>query len=94
MSTKKAKESSQVSRARNKLKRQLNVEHKQFTSEALNQMAETIRLHIKTHHPEKGFLKKKKFVLFDENQHSANTKSLFINKLYKMLRSSPKTSIK
>lgn len=86
--SKKAKESASVQKARNKLKKQLSIEHKKFTTEALEKMGQAIRMTINRHHPENSFLKKKKFTIFDENAHTAATKSKHILKLKKMLESS------
>ena len=83
----KAKESRQVKRAREKLKKNLEIEHKKFTSEALQDMAKKIRTLIGRHHPEPNFLRKRKFTIFDENVHSARTKSRAVLKLQQMLQS-------
>lgn len=83
--SKKTKESPQIQKARNKLKKKLHIEQKKFTSEALENMTNKIRMMISKHHPEKSYLKQKKFTLFDENTHTAKTKSKHIIKLRKML---------
>ena len=84
----KAKESSLVRKAREKLKKQLQYEHKQMTSEALGEMSKRIRSSIARHHPEASYLKKRKFTLFDENLHSAETKSHHIRKMINLLHGS------
>lgn len=82
----KAKESRQVKRAREKLKKTLEIEHKKFTTEALQDMAKKIRTLLVRHHPEPTFLRKRKFTIFDENAHSARTRSKAIIKLQHMLQ--------
>jgi hypothetical protein len=77
----KAKESAQVKKARKKLKQQLDTEHKRITKEALDKMTESIQRWISRHANERLPLKDKSFTLFDENQHSARTKSKFIQHL-------------
>lgn len=83
----KANESRQVRRAREKLKKNLEIEHQKFTTESLNEMAKKIRSSIVRHHSE-SFLKTRKFTLFDENSHTAKTRSKQILKLQGMLQSS------
>jgi len=82
----KAKESTQVKKAREKLKKQLQVEHKQITSNTLGEMSKRIRSSIVRHHPEGSYLRKKKFSLFDENLHTAEIKNRHIRKLVRLLQ--------
>lgn len=82
------KESRHIQKARSKLKKRLQMEHRHFTTEALEEMTKRIRQTIIRHHPEMGYLKSKKFSLFDENHHTAKTKSKYILKMQKMLYSS------
>ena len=48
----KVKESRQVQKAREKLKKHLEVEHQQFTTDALQEMARKIRFALFRHNPE------------------------------------------
>ena len=82
----KAEESGRVQRARKKLERTLEVEHKKFTTDALHSMGQKIRQMIVRQHPQATFLKKRKFSLFDENAHTAKTKSKRILKLEHYLK--------
>lgn len=84
----KASESKQVTRAREKLKKRLAIEHEKFTRDALLEMSQKIRSSLVRQHPEPSFLKKKKLTIFDENKHTAQTKSKQILKLEKMLKQS------
>jgi hypothetical protein len=81
----KAKESRQIKKAREKLKKNLDTQQKKFTSEALQNMAKKIRTLLVRHH-EPAHLRKRKFTIFDENAHSARTKSRAILKLQQMLQ--------
>jgi hypothetical protein len=80
-----AKESRLVQKAREKLEKNLEIEHQAFTPETLDIMADKIRKSIVRHHPEPSFLKKRKFTLFTGGANPAATKSKQVLKLQKML---------
>lgn len=82
----KAEESPQIKRAREKLRKNLEVEHQHFTTEALQEMTKKIRSLVIKSHPEVRYLRSKKFVLFDENIHTAKLKSKQIQKLQDTLK--------
>ncbi len=82
----KAKESNQVKKARQKLKKQINEEHKKINPQSIQKMSESIKNWISRHASERVNLKDKSFSVFDENQHSAKVKSHFIRKLNNQLR--------
>lgn len=81
-----AKESRQVEKAREKLRKKIEAEHQKFSSKALQEIAIRLRTSISRHHPEMKNLKQRKFTLFDENTHTAETKSRQVLKLQKMLQ--------
>ena len=83
---KNAKESRLVQRARQKLKDTLSIEHKKFTTEALDSMVHKIRSSILRHHPELETLRKRDFALFDENLDTAKIKNKQILKMEKLLK--------
>lgn len=80
-----AKESREVQRAREKLKKSLEKEQKEFTRSSLQDAVTRIKSSIERHHPEPSFLKKKKFTIFGEGTNAAPTKSRQIIKLQKLL---------
>lgn len=82
----KAKESPQVQKTRAKLKQRLKIEHSQITSKALNDVCDAIRKVLARNHPKPKNLKQKEVTLFDENKHSAGTKSKYILKLHRLLK--------
>lgn len=85
---KKAKESQKIKKAREKLRAQLQKEHKKFSHDALHAVSKRIKKDIYRHHPEINPLQEKKIVLFDENHHTAQIKSNHILKLKKILEES------
>lgn len=85
---KKAAESRLVRTARKKLEKRLDQEKKSFSPEGLARVRAVLRATIVRQH-DPDFLEKRTFALFDENTHSAKTKSKAIQKLSALL--SPKT---
>lgn len=76
----KAKESRQVMQARKKLKKTLEVEHKRFTTAALQEMALKIRALLSRKHPKDDFLKERKVSILTD---SKNKKILKLQALIK-----------
>jgi hypothetical protein len=89
----KAKESSQVNKARKKLQQQLAKADKRINKDALKKMRSLIEEQLARHKDERIPLHKRQIVLFDENQHSAKIESKFITRLIHQLKH-PKTSVK
>lgn len=86
---KKADESRLVKTAREKLRKRLIVEKNRFSPEALSKVRTAIRASIqRVNQPD--FLEKRTFSLFDENLHSAKTKSKAILKLQTILMGTKK----
>jgi hypothetical protein len=82
----KAKESKQVQKARKKLERRLEAEHKLVNQKALDQMKKAIHIWIKRHRDERVSLIEKPIELFDENRHSVQTQSKFVSHLLQKLQ--------
>lgn len=85
-----AKESDQVKKAREKLKRQFEEERKLMTPEALREMQDKIYRWIERHSRERLNLREKNialYTLFDKNKHSAKTMSKFVHNLKKQISS-------
>jgi hypothetical protein len=78
---KKAQESAQIERARKKIEKQLLASEKQFNAESLRRMRELIENQLKRQSPTRVSLKTRQIVLFDENQHPAQTESRFVKHL-------------
>lgn len=85
----KAAESLQVQKARKKLEQKFAQEEKRVNQAAIDQMKKTIQLWISRHQSDRIKLKKKTIELFDENRHSAKTKSKFIAHLAHKLEKGP-----
>lgn len=81
MSVAKAKESTQVHKARKKIQQQLDAAEKKLNPDALQAMRRIIQKQIARHQSERINLKDRTIKLFDENQHPAKTESRFISKL-------------
>lgn len=88
MSTK-AKESRQIEKARNKIKKQLLAADQRTNEETLKAMSQLIKKQLERHRPERINLSKRQFTTFDENKHSARTESKFVSKLLKQLKNEP-----
>lgn len=82
----KAKESVQIERARKKIKQQLTSAEKRINTEALEEMSKLIQRQLQRHAKDRISLKDKTVTLFDENQHSAQTESKFVNRLLKQIK--------
>lgn len=85
MSTK-AKESKQVERVREKLKKQLSIADKKVTQAALEKTRSDIAAWIQRHASERLTLKSKSLSLFDENKHPALSKSPYVKHLAHFLK--------
>lgn len=83
-----AKESKQVTNARKKLQKTLEIEHQKFTTEALQEIAKSLRASIARHHPEPEYLAKRKFILYNSNENPAKIKSKQILKQLRYQQSS------
>ena len=77
----KAKESSNIEKARRKLKKQMADEGKRINTQALQKMSKAIELWINRHKVERISLKDKSIQLFDENKHTALPKNKYITNL-------------
>lgn len=86
----KAKESQQVMKARKKLERKIASENRHMTKESLDKMALLIERQLIRHADERLNLKSKDIQLFDENRHSAASKSKFVNHLLSNLKAESK----
>lgn len=82
----KAKESAQVKKYRRKLKKQMESENAQMNEAALRKVKETIQQWIARHQSERINLRDKTISLFDENRHSAQTESRFVQDLFNRIR--------
>ncbi|HEY4831653.1 MAG TPA: hypothetical protein VIH61_03735 [Waddliaceae bacterium] len=82
----KATESLQVQKARKKLEKKLISEQKQLNIAAIEQMKRAIQIWISRHQAERVTLQQKAIELFDENQHSAKTRSRYVVHLLNKLR--------
>ena len=82
----KAAESLQVQKARKKLEKKMISEQKQLNIAAIEQMKRAIQIWITRHQTDRVSLQQKTVELFDENQHSAKTKSKYISHLLHKLR--------
>lgn len=85
----KAKESLQIQKARNKIKKQLAEAEKRINSESLKEMTLLIQRQILRHTADRVNLKTKQvshLPLFDENQHPAKIESKFVRHLLKELQ--------
>lgn len=74
----KAKESTQISKARKKLLQQMADENKHITAQALDNIRKSIHYWIARHADERISLKSKEITLFDENRHPAKPQNRFI----------------
>lgn len=94
--TSKATESLQVQKARKKLEKKLISEQKQLNIAAIEQMKRAIQIWISRHQTERVTLQEKTVELFDENQHSAKTRSKYVVHLLHKLRKEtpPKKTLK
>lgn len=84
----KAPESYQVQKARKKLIKQIEKEKKLVSQKTINQMKLAIQIWIKRHESERVPLQDRPIRLFDENAHSAQTKSKYVADLMQTLRGS------
>lgn len=87
MSTK-AEESYQVQKARKKLEKQLQEEHKLINDKAIDQMKKAMAIWIRRHDDIRVKLHER-LELFDENRHSVKSKSKFVAQLTKKLQKLP-----
>ena len=85
MSTK-AKESRQVQKARDKIKKQLLAAEKRTNTETLKAMSLLIKQQLERHKPERITLSKRQITAFDENKHPARSESKFVSKLLNQLK--------
>jgi hypothetical protein len=86
----KAKESSQVAKARKKLEGQMAIENKLITTQALGNIRKSMHNWIARHHDERISLKEKTVTLFDENEHPAKPQNKFILSLLKNISTKSK----
>jgi hypothetical protein len=82
----KAKESRQIQKARQKIKKQLAAAEKRVNPDALSSMSRLIQRQIARHSSERIDLKNRQITLFDENQHPAKTESRFISTLMNQIK--------
>lgn len=82
----KVKESPQVKKIREKLRKEIQKEHKIMTSKGLKEISKKVRALLQRQHPPSKSLKQKDVTLFDENQHPAAIKSKYILKLHELLK--------
>lgn len=84
--SKKAQESAAVKRAREKLKKRFAEEDEKTSERAIEQMKQAIRIWLARHAEDRVNLMDKTIKLFDENKHSAKTKSKFVGDLLKRIK--------
>ena len=87
--SKAAKESDQVKKARDKLKKQFEEEQSRITPEALKEVQDKIYRWIERHSRERVNLREKNvelYTLFDGNEHPADSTSKFVERLRSQLR--------
>ena len=82
----KAKESSQILKARQKIKKQLEAAEKRINPDALKKMRHLIERQLARHSTERINLKKRHITLFDENRHPAKTESKFVMSLLRHIK--------
>ncbi|MGA8164948.1 MAG: hypothetical protein WB791_08005 [Waddliaceae bacterium] len=82
----KAKESKQIIKARKKLQKQMTAEKKRLNQTAIHQMKKAIQIWIDRHQSERVQLSERPVELFDENRHSAKTKSKHVSQLLKAIK--------
>lgn len=87
--TTKAKESRQVEKARDKIKKQLLAAEKRTNADTLKAMSLIIQKQLERHKTERISLKKRQITTFDENRHPARTESKFVTKLLDQLKNEP-----
>ncbi|MCE5316473.1 MAG: hypothetical protein LLG04_03800 [Parachlamydia sp.] len=85
-----AKESTQVEKARRRLQKKFAKEEQRMTNEALRQMALVIESQLARHASERIDLKSKEIELFDSNRHPAAVKSRFVSQLLSDLKAAGK----
>jgi hypothetical protein len=84
--TAKAKESTQIQKARNKIKQQLQKAEKKMNPEALHAMSLLIREQLNRKKSGRIDLKNRQIISFDENKHPAQTESKFVIKLIRQIK--------
>ncbi len=84
----KAEESYQVQKARRKLEKQLQEENKLINEKAIEQMKKAMAIWLQRHKDVRVKLHER-LELFDENRHSAKSKSKFVAQLTKKLQKPP-----
>lgn len=77
----KAKESSTIKKARNKLKKQLQEDRKQFNPQMLSKIITKLEFELARGASDRIDLKNREIRLFDENKHSAAIRSRFIQNI-------------
>lgn len=82
----KAPESTHIKKARQKLKRIMETEAKEFNTERLEKMADVMRQWINRYAGERTPLSEKNIELFDQNKHAARTASNYVKELRSKLR--------
>lgn len=81
-------ESKQVQRAREKLKKKLEVEHHKFTTDALQEMSRKIRtLIFRKHSESESPLKGRKVTLVDQEHILTESKNKKVQRIQNMLKS-------
>jgi hypothetical protein len=82
----KAKESAQISKARQKIKQKIVAQNKRTTPQALAEMSKMIHMWLYRHARERINLKDKEVSLFDGNKHSAHLQSKFVFTLLRNIK--------
>lgn len=86
----KAKESIQVRKAREKIKKQLAKNNEAIQPDSIHEMSLIIKRQIARHSNERISLKNREIVMFDENQHPAKSESKFVKRLLSELQTTKK----
>lgn len=84
----KAPESEHIRKARRKLKKIMEAEAQEFSSERLEKMGEVMRQWLNRYAQERKPLTEKTIKLFDQNKHTAKTSSHYVKELRHKLKTS------
>lgn len=90
----KAKESKEIQKFRKKLKKQISAQKKQLNQEALIHVKQVMTKWIARHSDERVEMRKRRIVVFDENQHPAEITSPFVHELLNEIKISAIASSK
>jgi len=82
----KAKESTQIDKARKKIKKKLAAADRRLNPAAIKAMSQLIEQQLARRKGERISLENRQITLFDENRHSAKSESKFVSRLLQQLK--------